>query len=89
MIPAPARPAARPVLSGAALLIAVVAAGCGGHYKVTDPASGKSYYTTDVDHARNGAIEFKDARTESKVTLMSSEVKKISRKEYKAAVEAK
>lgn len=72
-----------------ALLIAALAAGCGGHYKVTDPASGKAYYTTDVDHARNGAIEFKDARTDSKVTLMSSEVKKISKKDFKAAVESK
>ncbi|MCC6679115.1 MAG: hypothetical protein IT436_18475 [Phycisphaerales bacterium] len=79
----------RRILPAAALLITALAAGCGGHYKVTDPASGKAYYTTSVDHERNGAVKFKDARTDSKVTLMSSEVQKISKKDYKAAVEAK
>lgn len=82
-------PTTRRNLSTAALIILALAAGCGGHYRVTDPASGKAYFTRDVDRGREGTVQFKDARSGSRVTLTSSEVQEISRKEYKAAVEAR
>ena len=48
-------------------------------YWVTDPSSGKEYYTTKVeDTGKGGAVKMKDAKTESMVTLQSSEVKEIS-----------
>jgi len=57
---------------------------------VSDPASGKTYYTKKVKKAkiggkRTGGIIFEDATTKSEVTLQSSEVLKISGKEFKAA----
>ncbi len=69
-----------------ALLMATVMAGCSSYYKVTDPASGKEYFTKDVDRGgRGGAVEFKDARTNAQVTLVSSEVLKIDKKAFEAA----
>ena len=67
----------------------VVVAGCSSHYRVTDPASGKTYYTTKIDNAgRAGAVKIKDEKTGSTVTLQSSEVKEISADEYEAGLKA-
>lgn len=64
--------------------------GCTNHYRVTDPTSGKVYYTTKVsDAGRAGAVRIKDEKTGSTVTLQSSEVKKISEEEYEAGMVAK
>lgn len=61
--------------------------GCTNYYRVTDPASGKTYYTTKLDNAgRAGAVKIKDERTGSVVTLQSSEVKEISADEYEAGL---
>ena len=79
-------------LSGTLVFVLIVfvltMAGCATYYKVSDPASGKAYYTTKIKKAKiggkpTGAIVFKDAATKSQVTLQSSEVKKISGKEFK------
>ncbi len=62
-------------------------AGCGSdYYRVTDPAGNRQYYTTDIDKTKAGAITFKDAKSGSTVTLQSSEVKEISKDEFKSAV---
>ncbi|HSE59614.1 MAG TPA: hypothetical protein VLA99_13005 [Nitrospiraceae bacterium] len=67
----------------------VMTAGCTNYYRVTDPASGKSYYSTEVkETGRGGAVKIKDAKTGSTVTLQSSEVKEISEDEYKAGLTA-
>lgn len=67
--------------------IAGLLAGCGGnYYKVSDPAGDRLYYTTEIDQSKGGAISFKDEKSGSKVTLQSSEVKKISEDEFEAAV---
>ncbi|HMU56514.1 MAG TPA: hypothetical protein PKA61_16000 [Nitrospira sp.] len=64
-------------------------AGCTNYYRVTDPASGKSYYTTEVkDAGKSGAVKIKDAKSGSMVTLQSSEVKEITSDEYEAAMKA-
>jgi len=69
--------------------LTVMIAGCTNYYRVTDPSSGKSYYTTKVGEAgRAGAVKIKDAKTGSTVTLQSSEVKEISSEEYEAAMKA-
>ena len=62
--PAPAVMAAVTVVIAASLL-----GGCTSHYKVTDPASGKVFYTTDIDRERSGVITFEDERTDADVTL--------------------
>jgi hypothetical protein len=38
---------------------------------------------------KGGAIKFKDTKTDTSITIQNSEVKKISKKEYKSALEAK
>lgn len=61
--------------------------GCGGnYYRVNDPAGDRQYYTSDIDQTKTGAITFKDEKSGSVVTLQSSEVKEISRDEFKTAV---
>ena len=67
-----------------ACVLRLAIAGCGGYYKITDPVSSKVYYTDDVKKTKGGAIEFKDAKTGSKITLQSSEVLDISKEEFKA-----
>jgi hypothetical protein len=60
-------------------------AGCsggGGYYMVREPGSAMPYYTTAVERAGSGAIQFKDAKTGSAVALQSSEVMAISKDDY-------
>ena len=66
-------------------LVAVGIAACAHtYYQVTDPASGKVFYTEEIK--RNGpAIEFKD-QSGSVVTLQNSEIKQIDKKEYETGV---
>ena len=75
------------MLGGLTMLVA----GCSdNHYRVTDPTSGNTYYTTKVsDTGKGGAVKIKDAKTGSTVTLQSSEVKEISEGEYEAGMVAK
>jgi hypothetical protein len=61
-------------------------AGCSNYYRVNDPAGNKHYYTKDIDHTKSGAITFKDEKSGSNVTLQSSEIKEISKDEFKSAV---
>jgi len=69
--------------------LALMVTGCTSYYRVTDPASGKAYYTTKVsDAGRGGAVKIKDEKTGSMVTLQSSEIKEISSDEYEAALKA-
>jgi hypothetical protein len=69
--------------------LAAAVVGCSSHYRVTDPSSGKTYYTTKNDNAgRAGAVKIKDEKTGSTVTLQSSEVKEISAEEYEAGLKA-
>ena len=65
--------------------IALFAGGCTSYYAVTDPASNKTYYTTDWDTVRGGATRFVDARTGAIVTIHESEIRQISEKDFKAA----
>ena len=64
----------------------LILVGCSHYYRVTDPGSGKSYYTQDIHEGRGGAVKIKDDRTRSTVTLQSSEVREISAEEYEAEV---
>jgi hypothetical protein len=75
------------VLLAIFFLVGIV--GCGGYYQVKDPASGSLYYTQKIKEERGGAIKFEDEKTKANVTLHNSEVKKISKKEFKSALESK
>lgn len=72
-------------------LVTIVGCGgyYGGHYMVKDPSTGNIYYTDSIDKIKGGALKFKDAKTKTIVTVQSSEVKKISKRDYESALEAK
>jgi hypothetical protein len=72
---------ARLTASTALLAIVLVTAGCTTYYRVTDPASGRMYYTTDISR-RGSAVEFTDAKSGSSVILQNSEIKEISSDDY-------
>lgn len=62
--------------------------GC-AYYRVTDPDSGKVYYTNNWMAGRygySGTVQFRDAVSGANVTLSSSEVKEISKDDYDRAV---
>ena len=70
------------------IVIALVA-GCTTYYKVTDPASGKAYYTKKIEDAgKAGAVKFKDEKSGSVVTLQSSEVREVTGEDYSAALKS-
>nr|WP_320193936.1 hypothetical protein [uncultured Desulfobacter sp.] len=63
--------------------ISILLASCGSYYKITDPQSQKSYYTTDVDKEKSGAVNFTDEKTKEEVTIQNSEISEISKEEFK------
>jgi len=59
------------------------AGGCGPtYYKVTDPTTGKAYYTTDLKKHEHGSVTLQDSKSGSEVSLQNVEVKKINKEEY-------
>ena len=60
---------------------AMTLGGCATYYRVTDPTSGKHYYSRNQPPRvnRGGTVRFMDAKSGAEVTLTSSEVKKISK----------
>jgi len=72
---------ARVIASTALLAIVLVTAGCTTYYRVTDPSSGKIFYTTDVKRS-GSAVMFKDAKSGSDVTLQASEVTEITSDDF-------
>jgi hypothetical protein len=72
----------------ASLCVGLLVVGCASYYKVTDPQTGKEYYTQEIDNVKGGAVQLMDARTGSTVTIQNSEVKEISKDEYKAGLVA-
>ncbi|MEM9882523.1 MAG: hypothetical protein AAF800_06380 [Planctomycetota bacterium] len=70
-----------------ALLVGLGLAGC-SYYQVTDPHSGKVYYTTSWDRKgeESGVIVFKDAASRATVTLATHEVRKVDKRRFDASV---
>jgi uncharacterized protein YceK len=64
--------------------LAALAMGCASYYAVTDPKTGKQYYTTEWETARGGTTRFTDAKTGAIVTIQESEVREVSEKEFQA-----
>ncbi len=76
------------VIASLCVGMSMLVVGCASYYKVSDPQTGKTYYTQDVNTVGGSAVKLKDARTGSIVTLQNSEVKEISSKEYEAGLAA-
>jgi hypothetical protein len=67
----------------------IVVVGCASYYKVTEPGSGKEFYTQEVSRrAMSGTVEFKDAKTGATTTLQNSQVLEIDKKTYEAGLKA-
>ena len=71
------------------VLCLFVLAGCGGYWMVVDPITKNVYYTEEVKESKSGAVKFIDAKTGKDVTLQKSEVKEVTKDEFKAGVEKK
>jgi hypothetical protein len=69
-----------------AAFASAVLTGCATYYRVTDPASGRDYYTRDIDKTGDGGVAFKDARTGDEVTLQSSEITEIAEGDYRRGI---
>ena len=67
------------------LLLAMVlaTAGCTTYYRVTDPASGRMYYTDEIKRNQQGTVQFRDVKSGADVTLPTSEVLEISSDDFK------
>lgn len=68
----------------AALALTSTASAC-KHYRVTDLSNGSTYYTKHVNHQDDGAVTFRDRRDDTKVTVQSNKVDRITKREYKDA----
>lgn len=58
--------------------------GCTNYYRVTDPSSGRVYYTTALQQRGGGAATFKNAGTGNSVTVQNSEVETISKEKFES-----
>jgi hypothetical protein len=66
--------------------ILLFGAGCTTYYRVTDPTTGKVYYTTELK--QNGSTTLKDARTGDSITVQNVEVRKVSKEDFEAGKSA-
>jgi hypothetical protein len=57
-----------------------------GYWMVNDPHTKNVYYTKQLDMLASGTVSFTDVQTGKMVHLQSSEVKKMTEDEFKAAV---
>jgi hypothetical protein len=62
--------------------------GCAGkgYWMVNDPYTKNVYYAQGLDFLASGTVTFTDAKTGKIVHLQTSEVKKITEDEFKAAL---
>jgi hypothetical protein len=75
------------MLSSVILGMLTLVSGCTNYYKVTDPHSGKTYYTTKIEKAKkSGALKLTDERSGETVTVQNSELKEVSKDEYNAGL---
>ena len=69
------------------LILSAFVFGCGTtYYQVRDPSSGSTYYTTQVEEEKGGAVTLKDHRTNAQVTIQNSEVMEMTADQYDAAI---
>ena len=68
-----------------ALAALATLAGCTTYYEVTDPTTGKTYYSTDIDKNKDGTVQLVVEGSDTEVTIQNSEVREISKDEFKAA----
>lgn len=71
------------MVAAAACAALMWSSGCGPtYYKVTDPTTGKAYYTTELKKHEHGSATLKDAKSGAEVSLQNVEIQKVSKEEY-------
>jgi hypothetical protein len=73
--------AARSIVLVGAMAAGTLLAGCTSYYKVSDPGTGRAYYTTNVKSERGGAVKFTDMHGAGTVTMQNSVVLKVTEAE--------
>jgi hypothetical protein len=68
------------------LFLCSLSLGCTTYYKIHDPNTGSTYYSTEIDTEKGGAVTLKDGRTNAQVTIQNSEVMEITVDQYDAAI---
>lgn len=74
------------VTASAVLGAAIISGGCATYYQVKEPTGGQTYYTTDIEETKAGAVKFKDKKSGSTITLQNSEVREIKKDEYEKGI---
>jgi hypothetical protein len=69
-------------LAEALILGALLTAGCSTYYRVSDPTSGRTYFTDEIKRRDDGTLQFRDGKSGAAVTLRASEVLEISKEEF-------
>jgi hypothetical protein len=68
-----------------AVVLSLGLTSCGStYYLVKDPVNGAQYYTTAITKS-GSAVEFKDSKTLTSMTLQNSQVSEITKDQYLAA----
>jgi hypothetical protein len=66
-----------------AACLAGIVCGCGPtYYRVTDPTTGRAYYTTELQKQKSGSVRIRDAGTGNTVTLQNSEIQKVNKEQF-------
>ncbi len=65
-------------------LVLVLGAGCAHqtYFKVTDPQTGRIYYTRFIENYKGGLVQLKDGDTGGTVALQNPDVTEISPEDY-------
>lgn len=75
---------ALPLLGAGVIALAMCACSTPAYYKVSDPVTGKVYYTEDM-YQEHGATHLKDGKTGDAITLQNSEIRRITREEFETS----
>ncbi len=77
-----------PLLLGASLLTSGCSTphvmGLGSYYAITDPSSGRVYYSDSLSREARGVVEFRDRATGAWVSLPGGTVREVSASEFRA-----
>ena len=67
------------------ILFAMILSGCAHYYQVTEPASGRVFYTTRYTRTKTGVTQFTNAGDQNYIALDHSEIKRIGREHFMKA----
>ena len=63
-------------------ILAMSLPACATRYEIRYPNTNEVHYAKDYDKMKSGSVRFTDAITGTKITITSSEIKKISKEEF-------